>query len=62
MLDLIAHDADVKSLNDSRAHISGYLSQCEAAHAMWMMNRSVAEGKPFYMHVWFHAPHGEGNN
>ena len=55
---LLYNDAAVSSLNDSRAAISGYLSHCEAAHAMWMMNRTVADGKPFYMHVWFHAPHG----
>jgi arylsulfatase A-like enzyme len=39
-------------------HIQGTLSHCEATHAMRMMNESVAKKKPFYMHVWFHAPHG----
>ncbi len=45
--------------SDFRADIqSGTLSHCEASHAMRMMNDSVAQNKPFYMHVWFHAPHG----
>ncbi len=38
--------------------IAGTLSHCESTHAMRMMNESVANGKPFYAHVWFHAPHG----
>lgn len=34
------------------------LSQCEARHAIRQMAESVKEGKPFYQHLWFHAPHG----
>jgi len=39
-------------------NISGYLTYCEAMHAMRAMTDSVKEKKPFYMHLWFHAPHG----
>jgi len=34
------------------------LSDCEAGHAVRMMEESVRQNKPFYMHLWFHAPHG----
>jgi len=34
------------------------LSDCEAGHAVRMMQESVQKEKPFYMHLWFHAPHG----
>ena len=34
------------------------LSDCEAGHAVRMMQASVKEGKPFYLQLWFHAPHG----
>jgi arylsulfatase A-like enzyme len=45
--------------NDKPAkNITGYLSHCEAKHAIKMMQQSVAENKPFYIQVWFHAPHG----
>lgn len=38
--------------------INGYLSYCEAKHAMRGMKESLDQGKPFYIHLWFHAPHG----
>ena len=56
---LLYNDADVKDLKDENvSSINGFLSYCEVAHAMRMMNDSLAQSKPFYMHVWFHAPHG----
>jgi arylsulfatase A len=47
-----------KQYNANHFGISGYLSYCEAAHGMRMMNASIAAQKPFYLQVWFHAPHG----
>lgn len=35
-----------------------YLFDCEARHAIRMMTQSVSENKPFFLNVWFHAPHG----
>lgn len=37
---------------------SELLSDCEARHAIRIMNESVNARKPFYVHLWFHAPHG----
>ena len=54
---LLYNDKDVKDISDYK-NIKGYLSYCEASHAMRMMNETVAKGQPFYMHLWFHAPHG----
>jgi hypothetical protein len=34
------------------------LSDCEAKHAIRMMNESVQSNTPFYIQLWFHAPHG----
>lgn len=34
------------------------LSDCEARHAIRMMKESIAVGKPFFIQLWFHAPHG----
>jgi arylsulfatase A-like enzyme len=34
------------------------LCDCEARHAIRMMNASIAAKKPFFMQLWFHAPHG----
>ena len=47
-----------KKLEQSKYNISGWLSYCEARHAMRAIDTSVAENKPFYIHLWFHAPHG----
>ena len=65
---LLYNDKDVNSLDDNNnndnnnnkkiKNIKGYLSYCEAAHAMRMMNETVKKGQPFYLHLWFHAPHG----
>lgn len=52
---LIENDNIIDSKNDY--NISGYLSQCEALHAIRMMNDSIANNKPFFTHLWFHAPH-----
>ena len=38
-------------------NITGYLSYCEAEHAIHAMNVSVAKNKPFFVQLWFHAPH-----
>lgn len=45
-------------INAQSFNISGYLSYCEAKHAMRVMEDSVRRGIPFYVQVWFHAPHG----
>lgn len=45
-------------LPKEKFNISGYLSHCEARHAMRVMQDSVQRGVPFYVQVWFHAPHG----
>jgi arylsulfatase A len=47
-----------QQLRSNSYNISGYLSYCEAQHAMRFMTNSVNDGKPFYLHLWFHAPHG----
>lgn len=39
-------------------NISGFLSYCEARHAMRYMDLAIQQKKPFYIHLWFHAPHG----
>lgn len=39
-------------------NISGWLTHCEAKHAMRGMKESLDKGKPFYIHLWFHSPHG----
>jgi arylsulfatase A-like enzyme len=45
--------------NDKKYACSGHiLSDCEALNAIKLMNESISEGRPFYTHVWFHAPHG----
>ena len=38
-------------------NITGYLTYCEAEHAIRAMNHSVARNKPFFINLWFHAPH-----
>lgn len=35
-----------------------FLSDCEGRHAIDMISRSVKLGRPFFIHLWFHAPHG----
>jgi len=40
------------------ANATGFLSKCEAEHAMRAMELSVANNVPFYIQVWFHCPHG----
>jgi arylsulfatase A len=45
-------------LPPSKYNVSGWLSYCEARHAMRGMSEAVAQSLPFYMHLWFHAPHG----
>lgn len=35
-----------------------YLFDCEVDHALRMINESLALSKPFFIQVWFHAPHG----
>lgn len=47
-----------KPINRNDFNISGFLSHCEARHAMRVMEDSVKRGIPFYVQVWFHAPHG----
>lgn len=47
-----------KPITPEMFNITGYLSYCEAQHAMRAMTNSVKESKPFYVHLWFHAPHG----
>lgn len=49
---------DDHNLSQEKYNISGYLSYCEAKHAMRAISRSVTENQPFYIHLWFHAPHG----
>jgi hypothetical protein len=39
-------------------NITGYLSYCEAEHAIRAMEHSVVANQPFYIQVWFHCPHG----
>lgn len=39
--------------------IDGWLTACEASHGIRMMNDSVSQKKPFYLQIWFHAPHGK---
>jgi arylsulfatase A len=34
------------------------LSDCEARHGIRMMREAVKRNQPFYVQVWFHAPHG----
>jgi hypothetical protein len=52
---LIENDNNIDSNNDY--NITGYLSQCEALHAIRMMNDSISNNKSFFMHLWFHSPH-----
>ncbi len=47
-----------QKLSTGKYNISGWLSFCEAKHAMRGMTEAVQNNKPFYMHLWFHAPHG----
>eukprot|EP01031_Cornospumella_fuschlensis_P029332 gene29332-35408_t len=53
---------DDEPISPEKTGIAGYLTYCEAQHAMRAMDESVKEGKPFYIHVWFHAPHGPWEN
>jgi arylsulfatase A-like enzyme len=52
---LIKDDAHIGRLNGTKKEL---LSDCEARHAIRMMTSAVARSQPFYVHVWFHAPHG----
>jgi hypothetical protein len=52
---LLRNDSDIPDDNEPRLRI---LSDCEAQHAVRMMKDSVAANKPFYIQLWFHAPHG----
>eukprot|EP01033_Poteriospumella_lacustris_P007148 gene7149-5142_t len=45
-------------LDHGAYNISGHLSHCEARHAMRAMSDSVKTNTPFFIHLWFHAPHG----
>jgi arylsulfatase A len=45
-------------ISKERFNITGWLTYCEAKHAMRGMKESLDAGKPFYIHLWFHAPHG----
>jgi arylsulfatase A-like enzyme len=51
---LLRNDIDI---GQGPHNITGYLSFCEAEHAMYAMNSSVARGRPFFIQLWFHAPH-----
>jgi arylsulfatase A-like enzyme len=51
---LLENDIDI---GRGAYNITGYLTYCEAEHAIHAMNRSVARNKPFYVQLWFHAPH-----
>ena len=48
----------VDNTHSKTGSASETLSECEARHAIRMMKSSVAKGQPFYIHLWFHAPHG----
>jgi arylsulfatase A-like enzyme len=47
-----------QKLATNKYNISGWLSYCEARHAMRAMSTAVEKNQPFYIHLWFHAPHG----
>jgi arylsulfatase A-like enzyme len=53
---LLRDDIDISKDKNSKNHET--LSDCETRHAIRMMTKSVDENKPFYIHLWFHAPHG----
>jgi hypothetical protein len=57
---LIKNDISIGALEVANKSIpeNEILSDCEARHAMQMMEEAVALNKPFYIHLWFHAPHG----
>ena len=38
------------------------LTECEARHALRMIKDSVRQKKPFFVQLWFHAPHGPWEN
>jgi len=48
------NDADI---GHGQYNITGYLSFCEAEHAIHAMNVSVVKHKPFFINLWFNAPH-----
>jgi arylsulfatase A-like enzyme len=52
---LLHNDVDIGG--GQNANATEYLTYCEAEHAIQAMNRSVARGKPFFINLWFHAPH-----
>jgi arylsulfatase A-like enzyme len=47
-------------LKNDQEHIctDDILSDCEVNNAIELMKESLAKNKPFYAHIWFHAPHG----
>eukprot|EP01035_Chromulina_nebulosa_P017347 gene17347-22894_t len=49
---------DSKSVNPPDPFKSEYLFECEVRHAIEKMTESVNNNKPFFIQVWFHAPHG----
>ena len=51
---LLQNDIDIGS---GAYNITGYLSYCEAEHAIRAINHSVIRNKPFFIQLWFHAPH-----
>ena len=52
---LLRNDVHIGRLNGSDTET---LSDCEARHAIRMMKESVQSKTPFFIHLWFHAPHG----
>lgn len=55
---LLNNDRDIGGGKDANAKSGEFLSDCEARHAIRMMRNSVKAKKPFFIQLWFHAPHG----
>jgi arylsulfatase A len=53
---MLHNDAAVTSKGNHS--VNGFLSYCEAEHAVRAMKKSVLANQPFYIQVWFHCPHG----
>jgi arylsulfatase A-like enzyme len=51
---LLHNDVDI---GNGAHNVTGFLTYCEAEHAIQAMKRSVTRRKPFYVQLWFHAPH-----
>lgn len=52
---LLNNDIHIGRLNGTAQET---LCDCEARHAIRMMKESIAVKKPFFIQLWFHAPHG----